>query len=110
MPLFRKKPVVIEAITFDELINHGKSEYVKANRTMPYDMPWSFAYKGHEISHESDSCYIIPTLEGPHFFTPLDMLITGVHGEIYPCKIDIFNKTYEPVLESNAKDNREPQK
>lgn len=28
-------------------------------------------------------------------FTPEDVLITGVKGEIYPCKIDIFNSTYE---------------
>lgn len=54
-------------------------------------------YEGHPITHETDECYIIPTLEGDHHFTPNDMLITGVAGEIYPCKIDIFKQTYEPV-------------
>lgn len=58
-------------------------------------MPWSFEYNGHAVTRETDDCYIIPTLEGEMKFTKDDMLITGVNGEIYPCKIDIFKKTYE---------------
>ena len=49
-------------------------------------MPWSFKYNGHPVTHENNECYLIPTLEGTHNFTPQDMLITGVNGEIYPCK------------------------
>lgn len=94
MAKYRKKPVEIEAITFEELVEYGLnadgSHIVKG-------MPWSFKYKGHPISHENDGCYIIPTLEGLMHFTQQDMLITGVNGEIYPCKIDIFEKTYELV-------------
>ena len=60
-------------------------------------MPWSFEYNGHPVTHGSDDCYLIPTLEGDHLFTRDDMLITGVKGEIYPCKIDIFHQTYERV-------------
>jgi len=41
--------------------------------------------------------WAIPTLEGTMRFTPEDTLITGVKGEIYPCKPDIFAATYEPV-------------
>lgn len=88
---YRKKPVEIEAITFEELINYGKAN----TDNIVEGMPWSFKYKGHHISHENDFCYLIPTLEGTHNMTPNDMLITGVQGEIYPCKIDIFNQTYE---------------
>ena len=40
---------------------------------------------------------IIPTLEGDMIGNPGDWLITGVNGEQYPCKPDIFEKTYEPV-------------
>lgn len=89
---FRKKPVVVEAITFDELVAHGltQTEGIRG-------IPWSFDYEGHPITHEYDECYLIPTLEGTMNFTPGDMLITGVSGEIYPCKLDIFEKTYEPV-------------
>jgi hypothetical protein len=90
---FRKKPVVIEAITFKELVQHG----IDAGANICNGMPWSFEYKGHPITHENDECYLIPTLEGTHRFTPGDMLITGIKGEIYPCKKDIFEATYEPV-------------
>ena len=93
MAHFRKKPVVIEAITFDELVEHGKNN----GGNIVNGMPWSFKYKGHSITHENDGLYLIPTLEGTHNFTPQDMLITGVNGEIYPCKIDIFEKTYEKI-------------
>lgn len=91
---YRKKPVVIEAITFDQLVAHG----IKSGGNMVNGMPWSFNYGGHPITHERDDCYLIPTLEGTHNMTPNDMLITGIKGEIYPCKIDIFLATYEPVM------------
>lgn len=86
---FRKKPVEIEAITFDELVEHGRVAQGTAG------IPWSFSYKGHPITHENDDCYLIPTLEGTLRFTRDDMLITGVKGEIYPCKRDIFEATYD---------------
>lgn len=95
MAKFRKKPVVIEAITFDEMIMHGLKETDGNN--IHNGLPWSFNYNGHAISHEHDECYLIPTMEGTMQMTPNDMLITGVKGEVYPCKIDIFEATYEKV-------------
>lgn len=104
---YRKKPVVIEAITFDELVEYGR----KHARNVVNGMPWSFDYKTHgnmngeptehvwSITHENDDCYLIPTLEGTHKMTRGDMLITGVKGEIYPCKGDIFAATYDAVPE-----------
>ena len=88
---YRKKPVVIEAITFYELVEHG----IASGGNVVNGMPWSFEYQGHPITHENDDCYLIPTLEGTMKFTPDDMLITGVQGEIYPCKRDIFESTYQ---------------
>ena len=93
MMKYRKKPVVIEAITFEEFIEYGKNH----GGNIVNGMPWSFEYNGHPVTHENDTCYLIPTLEGMYQFTPNDMLITGVNGEIYPCKKDIFEKTYEAV-------------
>lgn len=90
---FRKKPVVIEAITFDDLVTHGKASAA----VMVKGMPWAFEYAGHQITHETDDCYLIPTLEGIMKFQRGDMLITGVKGEVYPCKLDIFAATYEPA-------------
>lgn len=90
---FRKKPVVIEAITFDELVQFGLAN----GANVVNGMPWSFQYKGQPITHENDNCYLVPTLEGTMKFERGDMLITGVKGEIYPCKPDIFAATYESV-------------
>lgn len=95
MAKYQKKPVVIEAITFKELVEHGK----KNGGNVVNGMPWAFEYNGHPITHENDECYLIPTLEGTMKMTTNDMLITGVNGEIYPCKSDIFAATYEPVEE-----------
>ena len=93
MTQFRKKPVVITAITFDQLVAHG----IAADGNVLNGMPWSFAYSGHPITHENDDCYLIPTLEGTMKMGRDDMLITGVKGEIYPCKRDIFEATYDPA-------------
>ena len=41
----------------------------------------------------------IPTLEGVHEARIGDFIIQGVQGELYPCKPDIFEATYEPVEE-----------
>lgn len=93
MALYRKKPVIIEAVTFDEFVEHGR----QSGCELIEGMPWSFEFNGHPVTHENDACYLIPTLEGVMRFTPEDMLITGVEGEIYACKRDIFLKTYDLV-------------
>lgn len=41
----------------------------------------------------------IDTLEGRMRASPGDWIITGVNGEQYPCKPDIFEKSYEPVTD-----------
>ena len=95
MAKFTKKPVTVEAITFQELVDHGRRV---APESINGGMPWSFTYAGHHISHENDTCYLIPTLEGTMKMGRDDMLITGVKGEIYPCKRDIFEATYVVAL------------
>lgn len=46
-------------------------------------------------SHGPGDMGYIKTLEGGHIVTPGDWIITGVKGELYPCKPDIFAATYE---------------
>ena len=48
-------------------------------------------------AHQTTEKVIIDTLEGAMTANPGDWIITGVNGEQYPCKPDIFEKTYEPV-------------
>lgn len=103
---YRKKPVVIDAITFDELVQYGRD----SGGNIVNGMPWSFQYvvqyldkdgtphaRSHPITHENDDCYLVATLEGTMRFDRGDMLITGVKGEMYPCKPDIFAATYDAV-------------
>jgi hypothetical protein len=90
---YKKKPVVIEAIGFDEFVMYGRM----VAESIIDGYPWSFTYKGYPITHEDNDTYLIPTLEGTMRFQRGDMLITGVDGEVYACKSDIFLKTYEPA-------------
>ena len=48
-------------------------------------------------AYQTDKEMIIRTLEGDMKASVGDYIITGVHGEQYPCKPDIFEETYEPV-------------
>lgn len=96
-----KKPVTIDFYTWEEVVKmgleanpesiHGKGENARA---------WNFMFHNVQLTHENDSCYIVPTLEGNHNFTPNDVLIIGVKGEVYPCKKDIFELTYDITLDT----------
>lgn len=83
MPMFRKKPVVIEARQFDGSPNGG--EYIRS---------W-VGNGARVVRHNGAPAVIIPTLEGDHRAEAGDWIIKGVAGEFYPCKPDIFEKTYE---------------
>ncbi len=74
---FRKKPVVIEATQW---FKDGDHPAVRIGRMT-----------GRRL---------IDTLEGEMQVTSGDWIITGVKGEHYPCKPDIFDMTYEPVEQS----------
>ena len=87
MAKFRKKPVVIEAWTAKELIRASWRDLPQCVADACESGEWVFA---------SDHI-LIPTLEGTHRADIGDMVIRGVNGEFYPCKPDIFEKTYEPA-------------
>ena len=76
---YRKKPVVIEAEQFH-----------------PDQKPWP---PGVEVERRfaGTTGFRINTLEGWYAVTPDDWIITGIKGEKYPCKPDIFEATYDPV-------------
>lgn len=75
MPKFRKKPVVIEAVQWFP----GKE------------------ITGVDVANPGDDQAEIETLEGIMRVSPGDWIITGVKGERYPCKPDIFAATYDPA-------------
>lgn len=94
---FRKKPVVIEAIQFTHCTDWRDgpdwfTNSVNKNKIIVYNTG-----KFHD---PSKICYAeIFTLEGVMLASELDWIIKGINGEIYPCKPDIFEKTYEKVEE-----------
>ena len=79
---FVKKPVKVQAVqwtgdNYEEIANFvGHSSF--------------------RHSFEKDSV-IIETLEGSHYARKGDWIIRGINGEFYPCKPDIFEKTYVEV-------------
>lgn len=113
MAKFRKRPVVIEASQWFENGGHpldGQEVFVDANggsvvkgegKVVRYyrrpDDPGT-----RECQHCARTMHNhgwIDTLEGGHIVCPGDWVITGVASEMYPCKNDIFVKSYEPVGE-----------
>lgn len=82
MANFRKKPVVIEAVQF---------------KTGEQDSDLAAHVVDGKIDYKEDGTMLIETLEGVMIANPGDWIIKGVNGELYPCKPDIFQKTYEPA-------------
>lgn len=54
-------------------------------------------------AYQTDAEISIDTLEGTMIASPGDYIITGVKGEKYPCKPDIFLATYEPIPDKEEK-------
>ncbi|CUM77302.1 Uncharacterised protein [Blautia hydrogenotrophica] len=89
MARYRKKPVVIEAFQYDgDMID---------SFGQPYVPEWAITATNDNIMYYDGPELFIRTLEGDHHVTVGDYVIKGVNGELYPCKPDIFEKTYELV-------------
>lgn len=98
---YRKKPVVIEATQWWK---HGDHPAVKKVIVQEYVNGIAVETPGanthwHELDTPEQAATHgwIRTLEGGHVVSPGDWIITGVKGEQYPCKPDIFELTYEPA-------------
>jgi len=91
MAKFRKKPVVIEAIQWT-----GKNLREIISFTGLHDSARKWSWEEYEKVVNNDGLKIF-TLEGKMNADINDWIIKGVNGEFYPCKPDIFEKTYEPV-------------
>lgn len=89
MQQFRKKPVVIEAIRFDGTVECAEQLRAAFGRDDLQIVLNGRYLNGGDLS--------IPTLEGEMRASPGDWIIRGVKGELYPCKPDIFEQTYEAV-------------
>lgn len=97
MPKFRKKPVVIEAFQ----ITKGRP-WPAAEWPTWLQVAWCMEGEGRgslfaDRDRPGGDHLCIGTLEGPLCVSWNDWIIQGVQGELYPCKPDIFEATYEPV-------------
>ena len=91
--LFTKKPVTISATQW---FKNGDHPQVRA--ISPSEDPF-FTGMGGATLTDREKYGVIGTLESPnHLVIPGDWIITGVKGEMYPCKDEIFRLTYEPVV------------
>lgn len=108
---YRKKPIEVEAFQYDgDLVGSDGKYYVPE---------WAAAaHEEGELTYGSVAggplCELfVETPEGKRHAAVGDYIIKGINGEIYPCKPDIFEKTYCRVEENEAeqplgKTNREP--
>ena len=122
MPQYRKKPVVIEATQWHQNGDHPQDYAAQREgfendeyRTWTGDEAKALNWEGDVVRYyrlpddsgdrPCEKCSRImhdhgwiDTLEGGHIVCPGDWIITGVQGERYPCKPDIFAATYDAVL------------
>lgn len=121
MARYRKRPVVIEAVQWhtngdhplDYSVTHQGFESGELRAFSPEERKergWEgdiVRYFRRPDAPGGAACNLcglplndhgwIDTLEGGHTVCPGDWIITGVNGEHYPCKPDIFAETYEPA-------------
>ena len=93
MGRYRKLPIEVEADVYtlgmeDGLMTSGEA-IINGWKNKSYVHPACAKFKG--IPY-------IETLEGYHFISEGDYIITGVESERYPCKKGIFEKTYELII------------
>ena len=81
---YRKKPVVIEAVQFTDDTKDQVLNFVRCNCRPEFD-------------ENNNPILMIQTPEGDMTTSIGDYVIKGVKGEFYPCKPDIFAKTYDEV-------------
>lgn len=94
MDRYRKKPVVIEAFQITEETRWDNRDWPEwLNRAWNLDAQ----DPGAVFLNEGTHAFCVQTLEGPLHVSDGDWIVRGVKGELYPCKPDIFEATYEAV-------------
>lgn len=116
MPKYRKKPIVIDATQWFKNGDHPKdcseqlslTSMVNDKRLLFNEGKIVRYYRNPDIEGQAPCTHCgdifhnhgwIDTLEGGHRVCPGDWIIRSIKGEFYPCKPDIFEATYEEVID-----------
>lgn len=90
----KKKPVIVDAVPFyNDLWEKKPDKYPMVSLWALTELVTTYPF--------------IDTLEGPMKVSDGDYIIKGVNGEFYPCKPDIFEKTYEVVVYPSLTDDQQ---
>lgn len=96
MSFYVKKPVVIQAVKFGEHDFLDWTSWVQNNYNKK---AWSYRF---DENTGVPNGFIVKTLEGEMTGGQGDYLVRGIKGELYPCRGDIFEETYELVEGKDA--------
>ena len=107
MARYRKKPVIIEAVQVVAAVCNGKTRNGSLFKceVLPQWLEDALTI-GTVAVHPSDRDYALLAIKAPEgtmIAQRGDWIIRGVKGELYPCKPDIFEATYEPVVATSFK-------
>ena len=103
---FVKKPVVIEATQWYKNGDHPMDYSTEEQERQGWEGEVVRYFRSPQVKGDKTCAMCsntfhnhgwVDTLEGGHIVCPGDWIITGVKGERYPCKPDIFEMTYEPL-------------
>lgn len=101
MGIYKSKPFLIEALTWEEFIEYGLN---CPNANINDGIPWSFEYKGLAVTQEKDDLYLIESDSKPNGldkFRPTDMLVTGKYGNVFVLSKEQFDGHYELDEDNN---------
>lgn len=94
---FRKKPIVVDAFQMTPDRRNSNVEWPQwMHEAWQLDRETTGSLYP-TIEHTKDGTLSIGTLEGQQLISWGDWIIQGVKGELYPCKPDVFEMTYEKV-------------
>lgn len=102
---FKKKPIVVDAHQWfkngdhplDGIVVDGDNEYEGTVVRFYRHPAMNSMFLCQHCQKKLHDHGWIDTLESGHIVCPGDWIVTGIHGEHYPCKPEIFDKTYEPA-------------
>ena len=97
MPKFRKKPVIVDAEVYHRGLEDGFSIPEECRKEFGSDLDGCSTQENEGCGRCKLQKPYIKTLEGKHYISEGDYIVTGVRSERYPVRAEIFKETYEAI-------------